>query len=101
MKDNLPVMVAIYESAMTDGHGPELAWQRLTEDTGVLREHLEWLAEQGRSLPGEPTLVAAAMGGMLSSLAYAILRTDKTGLTDDQVLDTLTALLGTGLRGAR
>jgi AcrR family transcriptional regulator len=101
MKDNLPVVVAIYESAMTDGHGPEVAWQRLTEDTGVLREHLEWLAEQGRSLPGEPTLVAAAMGGMLSSLAYAILRTDQTGLTDDQVLDTLTALLGTGLRGAR
>ena len=100
MKDNLPVVVALYESAMTDGHGPEVAWRRLTEDTGVLREHLEWLAEQGRALPGEPTLLAAAMGGMLSSLAYAILRTDTTGLTDDQVLDTLTALLGNGLRGA-
>ena len=99
MKDNLPVVVALYESAMTDGHGPEVAWRRLTDDTAVLREHLEWLAEQGRALPGDPALVAAAMGGMLSSLAYAILRTD-TGLTDDQVLDTLTALLGAGLRGA-
>ena len=40
------------------------------------------------------------MGGMLSSLAYAILRTGTTGPSDDQVLDTLTALLADGLRGA-
>lgn len=100
MKDNLPAVVAVYESAMTDGHSPDAAWQRLTRDTGVLREHLEWLAEQGRPLPGDPTLIAAAMGSMLSSLAYAILRTDSSGLTDDQVLDTLTALLGGGLRCA-
>jgi AcrR family transcriptional regulator len=100
MKDNLPAVVALYESAMTDGHSPDQAWEMLTRDTSVLREHLEWLADQGRPLPGDPTLVAAAMGGMLSSLAYAILRTDNSGLTDDQVLDTLTALLGDGLRGA-
>jgi AcrR family transcriptional regulator len=100
MKDNLPAVVALYESAMTDGQRPDQAWQMLTRDTKVLREHLEWLVEQGRPLPGEPTLVAAAMGGMLSSLAYAILRGDNSGLTDDQVLDTLTALLGGGLRGA-
>jgi AcrR family transcriptional regulator len=99
MKDNLPAVVALYESAMTEGHNPDQAWQRLTQDTAVLREHLEWLAAQGQPLPGDPTLVAAAMGGMLSSLAYAILRTDTTGLSDDQVLDTLTALLGDGLRG--
>ncbi|MEU6154953.1 hypothetical protein ABZ816_33700 [Actinosynnema sp. NPDC047251] len=92
-------MIALHESAMTDGHSPDQAWRRLTQDTAVLREHLEWLAEQGRPLPGDPALVAAAMGGMLSSLAYAILRTDTTGLSDDQVLDTLTALLATGLRG--
>ena len=58
------------------------------------------MGEQGRSLPGRPTLAAAAMGGMLSSLAYAILRTGTTGPSDDQVLDTLTALLADGLRGA-
>ena len=100
MKGNLPVFVALYESAVTDGRSPEGAWQRLTDDTSALREHLEWLVEQGRPVPGDPTLIAAAMGGMLSSLAYAILRTDATGLTDDQVLDALTALLGNGLRGA-
>jgi AcrR family transcriptional regulator len=100
MKDNLPAVVALYESAMTDGHSPDQAWERLTADTGMLREHLEWLVEQGRPLPGEPTLIAAAMGGMLSSLAYAILRTDRSGLSDDQVLDTLAALLCDGLRNA-
>jgi hypothetical protein len=40
------------------------------------------------------------MGAMLSSLAYAILRTESTGLSDEQVLDTLTALLSDSLRGA-
>lgn len=54
----------------------------------------------GPVAPGDPTLVAAAMGGMLSSLAYAMLRTGTTGPSDDQVLDTLTALLADGLRGA-
>jgi AcrR family transcriptional regulator len=100
MKDNLPAIVALYESTMTDSQSTDAPWRRLTEDTVVLREHLEWLAERGRPLPGDPTLVAAAMGGMLSSLAYAILRADGVGLSDDQVLDTLTALLSDGLRGA-
>jgi AcrR family transcriptional regulator len=101
MRDNLPVMIALFESSMTEPDQPDLAWRRLVEDTDVLRDHLEYLREQGHPLPGDPTLVAAAIGGMLSSLAYAILRTDTTSLTDEHVLDTLTALVLNGLQGSQ
>jgi hypothetical protein len=101
MRANLPVMVALFESSLTEGLGSGLAWQRLTQDTDVLREHLEYLREQGHELPGEPTLIAAAMGGMLSMLAYAVLTSNASGLTDDEVVDTLTSLLLHGLAGPR
>lgn len=98
MRGNLPVMVALFESSITEA-GSGLAWQRLTQDTDVLRDHLEYLREQGHELPGEPTLIAAAMGGMLSMLAYAVLTSDASGLTDDEVIDSLTGLLLNGLSG--
>lgn len=101
MRDNLPVMVALFESSMAEGARTGQAWQRLFDDTVVLREHLEYLREQDRSLPGEPALIAAAMGIMLSSLAFTLLPDGGgSGYGDDEVIDTLTGLLLTGLRGA-
>jgi cytochrome P450 len=99
MRANLPVMVALFESAMASGQGSAQIWQRLVEDTGMLREHLEYLREQDHPLPGEPTLVAAAMGGMLSMLAYAVLPSGASGFSDDEIIDTLTGLLLAGIGG--
>jgi AcrR family transcriptional regulator len=76
MRDNRPVMTALLEAAMTAGPASGALWDRLAEDTGVLREHLEYLRDQGRPLPGDPALIAAAMGAMLSMLAYALLPAD-------------------------
>ncbi len=73
MRANRSVMSALFESAMAAGPTSGALWERLTEDTVMFREHLENLQAWGRPLPGDPTLIAAAMGGMLSMLAYALL----------------------------
>lgn len=99
MRGNLPVMVALFESALAQPPGSGLAWQRLVDDTHMLRDHLEYLRQQGHPLPGDPILVAAAMGGMLSMLAYAVLPTEKSGFSDGAVIDTVTNLLLNGLSG--
>jgi hypothetical protein len=99
MRDNLPVVLALQESAVAAGPASGEWWQRLTVDTDVLRDHLDQLRRQGHPLPGEPELVAAAMGGMLASLAYALLPAGPDHYSEDQVIDTVTGLLLTGLRG--
>jgi len=99
MRGNLPVMMALFESSMAQSPTSGQAWQRLTLDTAMLREHLEHSRARGHQLPGDPALVAAAMGGMLSMLAYALLPLDDTGYSDDQVIDTLTDLLLGGITG--
>ena len=73
MRGNRSVMSALFESAMAAGPASGALWERMTEDTVMLREHLEYLRGRGHELPGDPTLIAAAMGGMLSMLAYALL----------------------------
>ena len=99
MRTNLPVMLALFESAMSQPPESGVAWQRLVQDTEMLRSHLEWLKDEGRPLPGDPTLVAAAMGGMLSMMAFSLLPSGSAGYADDDVIDTLTNLLLGGLRG--
>ena len=100
MRDNLPVVLAAHESAVAAGPASGQAWQDLATGTEVLRDHLEQLRAHGHPLPGDPELVAAAMGAMLASLAYALLPGDAGRWSDDQILDTVTALLLAGLRGA-
>ncbi len=100
MRDNLPVIVALQESAMAAGSQSGQAWQRLSQDTAVLREHLDYLRERRHELPGDPALIAAAMGGMLATLAYALLPEGGPDYSDDEVVDTVTDLLLHGLKGA-
>jgi AcrR family transcriptional regulator len=117
MRDNRPVMTALLEQAMTAGPASGALWDRLAQDTGVLREHLEYLRDQGRPLPGDPALIAAAMGGMLAMLASALLPAGpaagpagdaQTGLpagapepryADAEIVDSLARLLLHGLAG--
>jgi AcrR family transcriptional regulator len=104
MRDNRPVMTALFESAMAAGPASGALWARLTEDTRMLREHLEYLRARGHQLPGDPALIAAAMGGMLSMLAYALLPADSgaapgPAYADPDIIDAVTRLLLSGLSG--
>lgn len=98
---HLPVMVAMMQSLMTEDLTSGRAWRSLVAETDTLREHLEYLRARGHRLPGEPTLVAAAMGAMLSMLGYSVMTAGGHGpaVGDDEVVDTLTALLLHGLAG--
>jgi AcrR family transcriptional regulator len=100
MKDNFPVMVAMRDAAAAKGAGAAELWEQLVDDTSVLKDHLDYAREQGRDLPGDPTLLAAAMGGLISTLAFALMSTDDPPYADDEVVDTITDLLLRGLRGA-
>jgi AcrR family transcriptional regulator len=106
MRDNRPVLTALFESAMAAPPASGALWGRLTADTIMFREHLEYLRSRGHILPGDPTLIAAAMGGMLSILGYAVLPVGPDvpadqgpGYSDSEIIDAVTNLLLGGLSG--
>lgn len=101
-RDHLPVMVATMQATMADQPGSGRVWATLADETGTWRDHLEYMRDRGDALPGDPELVAAAVGAMLSMFGYAALASGEHGprATDDEIIDTLTALLHRGLSGA-
>ena len=94
MGEHRPVTVALFQSMIADDPASGRAWRDLVARSTTLRDHLEYLREQGHALPGDPELVAAAMAAMLGMLNYALPDADP-----DTVVDTLTNLLLSGLAG--
>ena len=123
MRDNRAVQAALFESAIATGPASGVLWDQLAGGTSMLRDHLEYLRVTGHQLPGDPALIAAAMGAMLSLLAYALPPAEPgpgpepgpepgpgpgpgqqesgpaPAYSDPDVVDTLTRLLLHGLAG--
>jgi AcrR family transcriptional regulator len=96
MREQRPISVALFQSMVAADPSSGRAWRDLTGQTAILRDHLDYLRDRGRWLPGDPQLVAAAIGAMLATLSYAM---PPAGEDEDDVVDTLTDLLLTGLAG--
>ena len=96
-RDHLPVIVAQMQAMIADDPGRGRVWQSLTSQTVDFRRHLEFLRDRGDPLPGDPTLVAAAMGAMFGMVGYAVMTSDDASYGDEEVVDTLTSLLLNGL----
>ncbi|MEV1332657.1 TetR/AcrR family transcriptional regulator [Micromonospora costi] len=94
MREHRPISIAMFQSMVAADPSSGRAWHDLTSQTMILRDHLEYLRGRDHPLPGEPELVAAAIGAMLGTLSYAM---PTAGVDDDTVVDTLTDLLLNGL----
>lgn len=98
-REHLAVIVAQMQAMIADEPGRGRAWQSLTSQTEDFRRHLEFLRDRGDTLPGDPTLVAAAMGAMFGMIGYAVMTSEDASYGDEEVVDTLTSLLLHGLAG--
>ncbi|WP_419999882.1 hypothetical protein [Streptomyces boninensis] len=101
IREHLPVVAAMMQTNLAGPPAEGRAWASLAAETVAFRDHLEWLRGRGHHLPGEPELVAAAMGAMVSMVGYAVITAgeDGPGAGDDEIIDSLTALLLYGLAG--
>lgn len=95
MRTHRPTVIALLQSAIAAAPASRRLWHELTTRTTPLRRHLEDLRDRGEPLPGDPELLAAAVGAMLAGLNHA-LPTD-----DGRVADTVTNLVLYGLAGPR
>ncbi|MEU6202375.1 TetR/AcrR family transcriptional regulator [Micromonospora musae] len=99
MREHRPVVVALLQSMVAEGPGSGRAWRDLVEQTEMFRDHLAFLLDRGHSLPGDPELIATAIGAMLGMLNYAMPAGEGQAHDDDTIVDTLTDLLLHGLAG--
>lgn len=100
-REHLPVMVAQFQAGVVGDLSAGRFWTELVAETATMRDHLTYLRERGHPLAGDPTLMAAALGAMLSTTAYAVLTAGPSAprVSDDELIDTLTNLMVYGITG--
>jgi hypothetical protein len=103
-RDHQPVMVALNQAAMVDARFARRLREILAPDIAHLAEHLRYITAAGGELPGDPLVVASAIGALMWQSAYAWLgggaENFGRSLSDDEAIDTLAALIHRGVAGA-
>ncbi|MEU5262273.1 TetR/AcrR family transcriptional regulator [Amycolatopsis sp. NPDC021455] len=93
MRTHRPTVIALVQSAVAAAPASGRFRRELTGWTAPLRRHLEDLRDRGEPLPGDPELLAAAVGAMLAGLNHALPADDGT------LAETITNLVLHGLTG--
>jgi AcrR family transcriptional regulator len=100
---NRPVMVALNQAAMVDDRFARRLRELLAPDVAHLAEHLRHITAAGGELPGDPIVVASAIGALMWQFAYAWLAGGGEdigrSLPDEEAIDTLAALIHRGVAG--
>ncbi len=102
-RDHLVVLTALRQAAQVNAEFGARVEQLMAADQDHLIGHLDWITKAGRSLPGDPAVVIAAMSGLLDGFAYRWqLTAGRLGgrpVPDDEVIDTLTTFIHRALNG--
>jgi hypothetical protein len=97
------VMVALHQAAMVDERFARRLRELLAPDIAHLAEHLRHITAAGGELPGDPLVVASAIGALMWQFAYTWLVAggEEIGrsLSDEEAVDTLAALIHRGVAG--
>jgi AcrR family transcriptional regulator len=100
---NQAVMVALHQAAMVDERFARRLRELLAPDIAHLAEHLRHITAAGGELPGDPLVVASAIGALMWQFAYTWLVAggEEIGrsLSDEEAVDTLAALIHRGVAG--
>lgn len=96
LRTHRPTALALLQSATAAAPASGRLRDELTTWTAPLRKHLQNRRDRGEPLPGDPELLATAVGVMLAGLNHA-LPADAPG--DGRVADTVTNLVLHGLTG--
>ncbi|WP_439381472.1 TetR/AcrR family transcriptional regulator [Amycolatopsis lexingtonensis] len=93
LRTHRPTAIALLQSATAAAPASGRLWAELTAWTAPLRKHLENRRDHGEPLPGDPELLAAAVGVLLAGLNHAL------PADDDRIPDAVTNLVLHGLTG--
>ncbi len=96
-------LTALRQAALVNAEFGAQVEAMMAEDTGHMRDHLDWITAAGRKLPGKPDLVLAMFSGLLDGFGYRWQLGDGTvngrRVSDKEAIDTLTEFVYRALNG--
>lgn len=95
------VLTALRQAALVNEEFGARVEQMMTEDTGHISDHLDWIIRAGRTLPGEPDLVLMLFSSLLDGFGQRWKGGSVAGrqVSDDEAIDTLTRFIYRALNG--